>query len=229
MADKVLIVDDDPAIQKMLEKVMNSNHLEADIASDGRTALDMIRRGRYQVILLDINMGDIDGFEVIKKTRSEGNVTPIIIISGRNEDYDALYGLSVGADDYITKPFRPVVLGAKVIALIRRNSLQAGAASSVITRGCFKYDTTTLRFYKNDQLIDLSSKENSMMLLFMQNPDRVFTKDMIYEHVWDNTIIVDNNAIMVYINRLRNKIEDNPQKPVYIQTVRGVGYRFSVS
>ena len=153
MADKVLIVDDDPAIQKMLEKVMNSNHLEADIASDGRTALEMIRR----------------------------------------------------------------------------NSLQAGAASSVITRGCFKYDTTTLRFYKNDQLIDLSSKENSMMLLFMQNPERVFTKDMIYEHVWDNTIIVDNNAIMVYINRLRNKIEDNPQKPVYIQTVRGVGYRFSVS
>ena len=229
MADKVLIVDDDPAIQKMLEKVMNSNHLEADIASDGRTALEMIRRGRYQVILLDINMGDIDGFEVIKKTRSEGNVTPIIIISGRNEDYDALYGLSVGADDYITKPFRPVVLGAKDIALIRRNSLQAGAASSVITRGCFKYDTTTLRFYKNDQLIDLSSKENSMMLLFMQNPERVFTKDMIYEHVWDNTIIVDNNAIMVYINRLRNKIEDNPQKPVYIQTVRGVGYRFSVS
>ncbi|MBQ3974303.1 MAG: winged helix-turn-helix domain-containing protein, partial [Lachnospiraceae bacterium] len=75
----------------------------------------------------------------------------------------------------------------------------------------------------------LSSKENSMMLLFMQNPERVFTKDMIYEHVWDNTIIVDNNAIMVYINRLRNKIEDNPQKPVYIQTVRGVGYRFSVS
>ncbi|MGX8687291.1 MAG: winged helix-turn-helix domain-containing protein, partial [bacterium] len=88
---------------------------------------------------------------------------------------------------------------------------------------------TTLRFYKNDRLIDLSSKENSMMLLFMQNPERVFTKDMIYEHVWDNTIIVDNNAIMVYINRLRNKIEDNPQKPVYIQTVRGVGYRFSVS
>ena len=228
MADKILIVDDDPAIQKMLEKVMNSNHLEADTASDGRRALELIRKNHYQVILLDINMGDIDGFEVIKRIRSEGNVTPIIIISGRNEDYDALYGLSVGADDYITKPFRPVVLGAKVIALIRRSSLQS-AQGSVIVRGCFRYDTKTLRFYKNDQLIDLSSKENSMMLLFMQNPERVFTKDMIYEHVWDNTIIVDNNAIMVYINRLRNKIEDNPQKPVYIQTVRGVGYRFSVS
>ncbi len=228
MADKILIVDDDPAIQKMLEKVMNSNNLEADTASDGRRALELIRKNHYQVILLDINMGDIDGFEVIKRIRSEGNVTPIIIISGRNEDYDALYGLSVGADDYITKPFRPVVLGAKVIALIRRSSLQS-AQGSVIVRGCFRYDTKTLRFYKNDQLIDLSSKENSMMLLFMQNPERVFTKDMIYEHVWDNTIIVDNNAIMVYINRLRNKIEDNPQKPVYIQTVRGVGYRFSVS
>ena len=228
MADKILIVDDDPAIQKMLEKVMNSNNLEADTASDGRRALELIRKNHYQVILLDINMGDIDGFEVIKRIRSEGNVTPIIIISGRNEDYDALYGLSVGADDYITKPFRPVVLGAKVIALIRRSSLQS-AQGSVIVRGCFRYDTKTLRFYKNDRLIDLSSKENSMMLLFMQNPERVFTKDMIYEHVWDNTIIVDNNAIMVYINRLRNKIEDNPQKPVYIQTVRGVGYRFSVS
>ena len=229
MADKVLIADDDPAIQKMLEKVMNSNHLEADIASDGRQALEMIRKKDYQVILLDINMGDLDGFEVIKRIRSEGNTTPIIIISGRNEDYDALYGLSVGADDYITKPFRPVVLGAKVIALIRRSSRTAAAQGSSLVRGCFRYDTTTLRFYKNDQLIDLSSKENSMMLLFMQNPERVFTKDMIYEHVWDNNIIVDNNAIMVYINRLRNKIEDNPQKPVYIQTVRGVGYRFSVS
>ena len=226
MSEKVLIVDDDPAICKMLSKVMDSNNLESDIANSGTAALALIENHSYDVILMDVTMDDMEGFDVIKKIRSNGVSTPVIIISGRSEDYDALYGLSVGADDYITKPFSPLIVGAKVKALIRRNKQQIMNSNDIIICGDLKYDTTTLRFYKNDEEIDLSSKENNLMLLFMKHPDQVFTKDMIYEHVWGNSVIVDDNTIMVYINRLRNKIEDNPQKPVHIQTVRGTGYRF---
>ena len=226
MSDKVLIVDDDEAICKMLSKVMDSNELESDIANSGTEALKKLQNHTYDVILMDVMMDDMEGFEVIKKLRARGIQTPVIIISGRSEDYDALYGLSVGADDYITKPFRPLVVGAKVKALIRRNKNQVLSSNSVIEYGCFKYDTTTLRFYKNGEEIILSSKENSLMRLFMTHPDQVFTKDMIYEQVWGTTIAVDDNTIMVYINRLRGKIEDNPQKPEYILTIRGTGYRF---
>lgn len=226
MSDKVLIVDDDEAICKMLQKVMDSNDLESDIAYSGSEALSLLGSHSYDIILMDVMMDDMEGFEVIKRMRSHGIQTPVIIISGRNEDYDALYGLSVGADDYITKPFRPIVVGAKVKAFLRRNKNQQLASSTSIEHGCFHYDTSTLRFYKNNEEIILSAKENSLMLLFMQHPGQVYTKEMIYEHVWGNTIIVDDNTIMVYISRLRNKIEDNPQKPKYILTVRGVGYRF---
>ena len=225
MADTVLIVDDDKAVQTMLYKVIRSSGLLADTASSGSEGLAMALEGRYDLILLDINMHGMDGFEVIQRLRDRGVKTPIIIVSGRQEDYDTLYGLDIGADDYVTKPFNPIVLGAKVKALIRRSKGAVGSA--VITAGPFRYDTSTLRFYKNGQEILLSSKENAMMKLFVDNVNRIFSKDMIYDLVWGEAII-DENAIMVYINRLRQKIEDDPSSPKFIQTVRGLGYRFVV-
>ncbi|EXG85753.1 MULTISPECIES: response regulator transcription factor [Lacrimispora] len=226
MSDKVLIVDDDPAVCKLLEKVMHSNDLETSVADSGLTALNQLKNHTYDMILMDVMLGDMEGFEVIKRLRSQGIQTPVMIVSGRNEDYDSLYGLSVGADDYITKPFRPLVLGAKVKALIRRNKNQVLYSSDVLECGSFTYNTSTMRFYKNGEEIVLSSKESSLMLLFLKHPGQVFTKDMIYDHVWGNSVAVDDNAIMVYINRLRGKIEENRQKPVHIVTVRGLGYRF---
>ncbi|WP_143319730.1 response regulator transcription factor [Clostridium sp. HBUAS56010] len=226
MSDKVLIVDDDPAVYKLLEKVMHSNDLETAVADSGLAALNLLKNHSYDVILMDVMLGDMEGFEVIKRIRSQGDQTPVMIVSGRNEDYDSLYGLSLGADDYITKPFRPLVLGAKVKALIRRNKNQMFDSSEVIECGPFSYNTSTMRFYKDGEEIVLSSKESSLMLLFIKRPNQVFTKDMIYEHVWGNSIAIDDNAIMVYINRLRSKIEKNRQKPVHIVTVRGLGYRF---
>ena len=225
MADTVLIVDDDKAVQTMLYKVIRSNGLAADTASGGQEALSLTENRKYDLILLDINMHGMDGFEVIQRLRSRGVKTPIIIVSGRQEDYDTLYGLDIGADDYVTKPFNPIVLGAKVKALIRRSKGELGAA--VIAAGPFRYNTSTLRFYKDDREILLSSKENSIMKLFIDNVNRIFSKDMIYDLVWGEAII-DENAIMVYINRLRQKIEDDPSTPRYIQTVRGLGYRFVV-
>ena len=121
MADKILIVDDDPAICKLLEKVMHSNEMEPTTVNSGMDALSILKTHTFDLILMDIMLGDMEGFEVIKRLRNQGITTPVIIISGRSEDYDSLYGLSLGADDYITKPFRPLVLGAKVKAMIRRN------------------------------------------------------------------------------------------------------------
>ncbi|MFI3227554.1 MAG: response regulator transcription factor [Clostridia bacterium] len=226
MSDKVLIVDDDVVICKMLEKVMDSNDLQSSIANSGNQALQLLQTNTYDVILMDVMMDDMEGFDVVKKIRERNITTPIIIISGKDEDYDVLYGLNVGADDYITKPFRPVVIGAKVKALIRRDKNKLSINENFIELAPFKYNMQTLRFYKNDKEIDLSSKENNLILLFLKNPNQVFTKEMIYEHVWGNTVIVDDNTIMVYINRLRNKIEDDAKSPKYILTVRGVGYRF---
>ncbi|MGN0159606.1 MAG: response regulator transcription factor [Brotaphodocola sp.] len=226
MPDKVLIVDDDPAICKLLDKVMRSNELETTIASSGTEALSIISKHTFDIILLDIMLGDMEGFEVIKKIRSQGINTPVMVVSGRNEDYDSLYGLSLGADDYITKPFRPLVLGAKVKALIRRNKSLMPDNSSHLECGPFSYDTATMRFYKNGEELILSSKESALLLLFIKHPQQVFTKDMIYEQVWGNTVAIDDNAIMVYINRLRSKIEDDRQKPQHIVTIRGLGYRF---
>lgn len=226
MADKVLIVDDDPAICKLLEKVMKSNELDPTIAMSGKEALNIIKNHTFDIILMDVMLGDMEGFEVIKKIRNQGISTPVMIVSGRNEDYDSLYGLSLGADDYITKPFRPLVLGAKVKSLIRRNKNLVLDSSDVLEAGPFSYDSSTMRFYKNGEELILSAKESALLLLFMKHPQQVFTKDMIYEHVWGNTVAIDDNAIMVYINRLRGKIEDNKQNPQHIITIRGLGYRF---
>ena len=227
MNDIVLIVDDDPSVSKMLYKVVKSNELDADIAETGEDALQMLTEKEYALMLLDINLHGIDGFEVIEQLRSQGVKLPIIIVSGRKEDFDTLYGLDIGADDYITKPFNPVTLGAKVKALIRRSRGTLADEENQLTAGPFTYNTSTLRLYKNGEEIVLTGKENALMKLFLDNVNRIFSKDMLYDMVWGDAI-VDENAIMVYINRLRQKIEDEPSTPHFIQTVRGVGYRFVV-
>ena len=227
MGDRVLIVDDDPAVQKILYKAIRSNGIDADTASGGKEALELSSKNKYDLILMDINMEDMDGFQVIEELRKRHQNAPVMIVSARSEDYDMLYGLDIGADDYITKPFNPITLGAKVKALIRRSKGQLGADEMVLAAGPFQYHTSTLRFYKNGEEILLSSKENAIMKLFMDNVNRVFSKDILYDMIWGNAII-DDNAIMVYMNRLRAKIEDDPSKPKYVQTVRGLGYRFVV-
>ena len=227
MPDIVLIADDDQAVLTMLYKVVRSNGIEADTAASGEEALALLEQKPYDLLLLDVNMHGMDGFQVVQAIRRRGLKLPIIIVSGRKEDYDTLYGLDIGADDYVTKPFNPVTLGAKVKALIRRSRNHLPGVDSVIAAGPFQYNTSTLRFYKNGREILLSSKENAMMKLFIDNVNRIFSKDMLYDLIWGEAII-DENAIMVYINRLRQKIEEDPACPKYIQTVRGLGYRFVV-
>jgi len=227
MADIVLIVDDDAAVLTMLSKVIRSNGLAAECASSGDEALELLNIKTYDLILMDINMHGMDGFSCVETIRRRGIRTPIIIVSGRQEDFDTLYGLDIGADDYITKPFNPITLGAKVKALIRRSRNTLPGAEQILTAGPFTYNTSTLRLYKNGREIPLSSKENAMMKLFIDNVNRIFSKDMLYDLIWGEAVI-DENAIMVYVSRLRQKIEDDPSAPKFIQNVRGIGYRFVI-
>lgn len=225
MEDKVLIVDDDPSIQRLLKKVMHSNHLAADVAANAEQALAFLAADTYALILMDITMEGMDGFEAVEKIRAAHNMTPIIIVSGKNEDYDTLYGLELGADDYVTKPFNPVILGAKVKALIRRNEHLRSAASNLLTVGPFQFNKSTLRLQKDGQEIALSSKETQLMAFFMEHPGQVFSKRQIYQAVW-NDPVVDENTVTVHINHLRAKIEKKPKSPRYLMTVWGLGYKF---
>ena len=222
MADIVLIVDDDATVLTMLSKVIKSNGLNAECAESGEKALELLSVRSYDLILMDVNMRGMDGFTCVEQIRRKGIRTPIIIVSGRQEDFDTLYGLDIGADDYITKPFNPITLGAKVKALIRRSRSTLPGQEQVITAGPFTYNTSTLRLYKNGTEISLSSKENAMMKLFIDNVNRIFSKDMLYDLIWGEAVI-DENAIMVYVSRLRQKIEDDPAAPRFIQNVRGIG------
>ncbi len=227
MQHRVLVVDDDKVILKMLYKALLQNDINADVTTNGENALSLLQQNSYDLLLLDINMKGMNGFEVIKHIRDNNSDIPVMVVSGRKEDQDALYGLQIGADDYITKPFNPVTLVAKVKALIRRSSSAKQQSPVIIQAGPFSYDTSTLKLYKNGVEILLSAKENSVMKLFIDNVDHIFSKDVIYSIIWGETII-DESAIMVYINRLRQKIEDDPSSPRYLETVRGMGYRFKV-
>ena len=221
----ILICDDERDIVNALKIYLANPDYRLLEAHTGQEALDILDREDIHLVLLDIMMPEMDGITALSKLRQVSNV-PVILLTAKSEDGDKILGLTAGADDYVTKPFRPQILGAKVKALIRRSKSFSQENNQQISCGPFLCDTTTMRFYKNNVELNLSEKERSLLLLFVRHPQQVFTKDMIYEQIWGNLIAVDDNAIMVYINRLRSKIEDNARTPQHIITIRGVGYRF---
>ena len=223
MTPKALIVEDDAAVRNTLAKVLTSSGIHSVLSSSGQEAIEKIAEESFDVVLLDINLDGMDGFEVIHALRDGGNQIPVMVVSGRTEDVDMLYSLEIGADDYITKPFNPVTLAAKVKALVRRS--QASSAAAAIEAGPFRFDNETLKLFKDGTELQLSAKESAIMKLFLDNPNRIFSKTSLYDLIWGNAS-VDDSAIVVYINRLRNKIETDPSRPEHIQTVRGLGYRF---
>lgn len=224
MADRVLIIDADMQSRTVLGRALRAAMMVTEAAVSGEDGIERIAQAEYDLVLLDIDLPGIDGFHVIQTVRQRGSRVPMVVVSSHSEDYEQLYALDLGADDYVTRPFNPVVLAAKVRALIRRS--RGLPMEDIITAGPFTYNTGTLRFYKNGDEIVLSSKENAMMKLFMDNVDRIFSRSRLYDLIWGGSI-VDENTVMVYISRLRAKIEDDPAKPKYIQTVRGLGYRFA--
>ena len=224
--EQLLIVEDDIGLNQGLCKALKADDRQIISCHDLKAAREQLLCGSVSLVLLDINLPDGSGLELLREIKENTPGIPVILLTANDTDLDIVDGLERGADDYITKPFRPLVLGAKVKALIRRNKDRILDHASLLECGPFSYQYTTMRFFKQGQELDFSSRESALFLLFLQNPGQIFTKDMIYEAVWGNSVAVDDNAIMVYINRLRSKIEDDRQKPAHILTVRGLGYRF---
>jgi len=226
---RILLVDDDLEICNMIQKALKFENIETVIVTTGGEAEVVLKSNTFDLIILDIMLDDTDGFQVLKKIQEFKIEIPVIFLSGKHQDYDKILALGMGADDYITKPFSMSVLIAKIKAHLRRNDkirmLQTSARK--IVGGPFVLNIDTYQLFKEGEEIFLSSKELMLMKLFMENINRVFTKDQLYEKVWKNTMI-DDNSIVVYIRYLRKKIEKDPKKPHYLKTVWGIGYKLSV-
>jgi DNA-binding response OmpR family regulator len=213
----------------MIKSSLNLENIDTTTISTGKEAESVINSKNFDLIILDVMLSDTDGFQILKKIQAENIEIPVIFLSGKQQDHDKILALGMGADDYITKPFSMSVLIAKIKAHLRRSDKikDLQISSRKIMEDPFVLNIDTYQLFKDGEEIFLSSKEIMLMKFFMENPNRVFTKEQIYEKVWNNTII-DNNSIMVYIRHLRKKIEDDSKNPKYLQTVWGIGYKFNI-
>lgn len=226
---KILLVDDDIEICKMIKSSLELENIDTTTISTGKEAEAVINSQTFDLIILDVMLNDTDGFQILRKIQAENIEIPVIFLSGKQQDHDKILALGMGADDYITKPFSMSVLIAKIKAHLRRSDKikDLQVSSRKIMKDPFVLNIDTYQLFKGGEEIFLSSKEIMLMKFFMENPNRVFTKEQLYEKVWNNAII-DNNSIMVYIRHLRKKIEDDSKNPKYLQTVWGIGYKFNI-
>ena len=224
--EKILVVDDEMSIRLALKTAFLREGMRVAEASCGKEALKLLEKESYDLIVLDIMMQDIDGYTILQQIRGSQNMTPVLMLSGRQEEVDQVLGLGMGADDYLTKPFHVALLVQKVKALIRRNQIYSSKKPKEIVVGNFRFDTVKLECYKQGQVINFTARELALFRFSMEHPGQVFTKAQLYQQVWDESV-VDDNTIMVYIKRIREKIEEDGSHPVYLKTVRGVGYRFN--
>lgn len=223
--EKILVVDDDNSIRMALRTAFAREGMQVKEAGGGTQALAMIQEEPFDLIVLDIMMQDIDGYTILQRLRADHILTPVLMLSGKQEEVDQVLGLGLGADDYLTKPFHLSVLTQKVKALIRRSSVYNQGKQNLLTCGAFTFDLMKLEAYKNGVLLPFTARELLLFRFFIEHPGQVFTKEQIYRQVW-NEAVVDDNTIMVYIRRLREKIEADSRNPRYIKTIRGIGYRF---
>lgn len=226
MQNKILIAEDDNDIIELLKLYLESNGMIVFCAKDGMEALNVFNKEQIDVIIADLMMPVLNGYELIKAVREKSNV-PIIIVSAKNMDIDKVLGLDIGADAYITKPFNPLEVVAYVKAVLRRNNeFNSNKDESNIRKvGELSLDLNKYILKKNNKVIPLTSTELKILALMLKSPGKVFTKTQIYEVINGDYYECDDNTIMVHISNIRSKIEDNPSKPIYIKTVRGLGYK----
>lgn len=224
---KILIVEDDEAIAAIERDYLELDNFEVEIVPDGLTGLERGLGGGFDLILLDLMLPGLDGFSVCRKLREKLDI-PILMVTARQEDIDKIRGLGLGADDYIEKPFSPSVLVARVkanLAQYRRLSSDKKAPAEIVLGGIHLH-TGTHRVYVDGREVELKNKEYELLLFLMLHADMVFDRETLYEKVWGQDAMGDNATVAVHINRLREKLEENPAKPRYIETVWGAGYRF---
>jgi two-component system response regulator PhoP len=220
---RVLLVEDDIDLQSNLKQHLIDFHYTVDVASDGEEGLFQGTEYNYDAAIIDVGLPKLDGIALIFKLREKQRDFPILILTARDSWQDKVEGLDAGADDYLTKPFHPEELVARLNALIRRS---AGKASAVINNGLFSINTSTLEVKKGEQLITLSGSEYKLFEYFMLHPGEVNSKTVLTEHIYDQDFDLDSNVIEVFIRRLRKKLDpDNEYK--LIETLRGQGYRLT--
>lgn len=227
---RVLIIEDETAIAELEKDYLELSDFEVIIAADGVEGLDRAMEEDYDLVILDLMLPGMDGFEICKRIREEKN-TPILMVSAKRDDIDKIRGLSLGADDYITKPFSPSELVARVKAHIARYERIISTAipkNDIIEIHGIKIDKTARRVYVNEEEKTFTTKEYELLLFLASNPNRVFSKDELFQKIWDMDSIGDIATVTVHINKIRDKIETNTSKPQIIETIWGVGYRFKV-
>ena len=229
MGKKALVVDDEKLIVKGIRFSLEQDNMEVDCAYDGEEALELAHKNQYDIILLDVMLPKLNGFEVCQQIREFSNV-PIIMLTARGDDMDKILGLEYGADDYIMKPFNILEVKARIKAIMRRvESKRPGAGEAepkVIESGEMRLDCEGRRAYISDREIGLTAKEFEVLELLMKNPNKVYSRESLLQLVWGTDYPGDVRTVDVHIRRLREKIEQNPSEPKYVHTKWGVGYYF---
>ena len=227
---KILIVEDEEAIADLEKDYLELSGFEVEVANDGETGLKKALENDYDLFILDLMLPGGDGFEICRQVRDEKN-TPIIMVSAKKDDIDKIRGLGLGADDYITKPFSPSELVARVKAHMARYDRLVGSAveeNKVIDIRGLKIDTTARRVWVNGEEKPFTTKEFDLLTFLASHPNHVYTKDELFSEIWDMESIGDIATVTVHIKKIREKIEFDTSKPQYIETIWGVGYRFKV-
>lgn len=227
---KILIIEDDKSIAEIERDFLEISGFKTFIVADGIEGLKQASSGEYDLILLDLMLPNIDGYEICKKIRGLIDI-PIIMVTARIEDVDKIRGLGLGADDYISKPFSPTELVARVkanIAQYERLTTEHSVKNGEIQVGNVMINAKTHRVYVDGKEIEFKNKEYELLLFLVTNADIVFSKEILYEKIWGMDAYGDIKTVAVHINRLRDKIEKDPSNPVHIETVWGAGYRFKV-
>lgn len=225
MPGKILVVDDEPAILELVTYNLEQAGFSTLTATDGEAALRLVEEERPDLVILDIMLPKMDGFEVCRIIRTRYN-TPILMLTARREEVDRVLGLELGADDYMVKPFSPRELVARVRAILRRAAEAGSRKGGLIVVGDLVINPESHEVRVRGQKVDLTLKEYQLLKFLAENPGRVFTREVLLDRLWEGGYFGDTRTIDVHIRHLREKIEEDPSNPRYILTVRGVGYKF---
>ncbi len=228
MSRKILVVDDEKSIVKGITFSLKQDDMEVDTAFDGQEAVDKAREGDYDVILLDVMLPKLTGFEACQAIREFSDV-PIIMLTAKGDDMDKILGLEYGADDYITKPFNILEVKARIKAIVRRAEKNQDSSSKrrMLIKGMLRLDLDARRVYVNDHEINLTAREFDVLEILAKNPNKVYSRTDLLKLVWGEDYPGDERTVDVHIRRLREKIEESPSNPGFVHTKWGVGYYFA--
>ncbi|MBE6083410.1 response regulator transcription factor [Acidilutibacter cellobiosedens] len=227
--NNILIIEDEDSIRKFIRINLERNNFTVFEAGSGEEGIEIVRKENVNVVILDIMLPGIDGYEVCKILRKECAQIGIIMLTAKSQDIDKITGLEYGTDDYMAKPFNPIELVLRVKSLVRRMEFHLHDKSGVESDGPFKIDSYARKFYKDGREIELTPTEYSIIKLFMENSGKAFSRDEILNIVWGYDFVGDTKIVDVNIRRLRAKLEDDPSDPQIIDTVWGVGYRWAIN